>query len=314
MKPNILPCTTPIVFIVFNRPEHTRRIFHRIAKVRPARLLIVADGPRVGRPDEPEICEQVRSIATQVDWPCMVQTNFATTNMGCRNRIVSGLTWAFQQVERAIILEDDTLPDPSFFPFCDEMLDRYEDDRRISMIGGFNVLPGHLDTDDSYYYSHLSHVWGWATWRWSWARYDEHLTHWPALKSSGVMRNLFNQPQQYRFWARIFDQMHAGTGPNTWDYQWAYSNLVHNALSVIPRTNLVENIGFGPDATHTTGQEHSSSFQAKPLSFPLRHPLAMIPRHDLDELDNKISGNSIRSLPQRAIRKLGKSFGKSAKT
>jgi hypothetical protein len=310
MKSDIPVFNTPIIFIIFNRPEHTRRVFRRIADIRPTRLLLIADGPRVGRPDEPEICEQVRSIATQVDWPCEVQTNFAATNMGCRGRIVSGLTWAFQQVERAIILEDDTLPDLSFFSFCEEMLTRYEDDRRISMIGGFNILQDNPHTHDSYYYSHLSHVWGWATWRWSWARYDEHLTHWPSIKSTGVLRNCFSQPGQYRFWARVFDQMHAGTGPNTWDYQWVYSNLVHNALSVIPRINLVENIGFGPEATHTALHEPASSVQATPLSSPLRHPLAMIPRRDLDLLDDKISGNLIPSFPRRAIRKLGKPFRK----
>ena len=306
MKLDFLPCKTPIAFMVFNRPEHTLRAFRRIAEVKPTHLLVIADGARADRPGESELCEQVRAIATQVDWACTLQTNFADTNMGCRKRIVSGLNWVFEQVEQAIILEDDVLPDLSFFLFCQQMLARHAEDRRISMIGGFSPEQDRLSTSDSYYYSHLSHIWGWATWRWSWARYDEHLTHWPEIKAAGLLRNVFKQPYQYQFWTHIFDQMHSGTGPNTWDYQWVYSNLVNNALSVIPHINLVENIGFGPSATHTTQLEHAPLYKGGSLTFPLHHPVGVVPRLDLDELDDKLSGNKIPSIPKRALRKAGR--------
>jgi hypothetical protein len=306
MKPDFLPCKTPIVFMVFNRPELTRRVFRRIAEVKPLHLLVIADGPRSDRPGESELCEQVRAILTQVDWPCTVQTNFSPTNLGCRNRIITGLNWAFEQVEQAIILEDDILPDLSFFPFCEEMLARYADDHRISMIGGFNALEEALDTKDSYYYSHLSHIWGWATWRRSWARYDEHLTHWSEIKAADLLRNVFPQPDRIRFWTRIFDQMHNGTGPNTWDFQWVYSNLINNALSVTPRINLVENIGFGPDATHTVDAAHAPSSKKGALAFPLHHPVAILPRLDLDYRDDKLSGHIIPGVYRRVVRKVGK--------
>ena len=145
--------------------------------------------------------------------------------MGCRNRVVSGLTWAFEHAEQAIILEDDVLPDLSFFRFCEEMLDHFSNDDRISMITGCNFVQDSTKMEDSYFYSRLTHVWGWATWRRSWIRYDEHLTQWPAIKASGLLQTLFEQPAQYQFWVRIFDQMYLGTGPDTWDYQWVLYQL-----------------------------------------------------------------------------------------
>jgi hypothetical protein len=299
----IARCNVPIVFIVFNRPDHTRAVFQRIAAVRPPRLLLIADGPRNTRPAEGESCFQVRQIVKEVDWPCEVSTNFAEENLGCRKRIVTGLNWAFSQVEEAIILEDDIAPDPSFFRFCEEMLIRYRGDSTISMITGFNIVEDHSPQDWSYFYSKLTHIWGWATWRNSWQRYDEHLRDWPAIKAAGLMRQYFRLPEQQRFWTWIFDQMHAGRGPDTWDYQWFYTNLIHNALSITPRVNLIENIGFGPEATHTTDIDAAPGLKAGTLTFPLIHPPAVTDILELDELDGKRSGSFIPSLHQRALRK-----------
>jgi hypothetical protein len=310
MSFEISPCQTPIVFIIFNRPELTRRVFSRIAQVKPTRLLIVADGARADRPGETEISERVRAIALAVDWPCKVQTNFASSNMGCRSRLVSGLTWAFEQVEQAIILEDDVLPDLSFFPFCEEMLARFSDDDRISMITGFNIVQDSTKTGDSYFYSRMTHIWGWATWRRSWARYDEHLAQWPAIRASGLLQSLFKEPAQYRFWARIFDQMHQGTGPDTWDYQWVYTNLINHALSVVPRVNLIANIGFGPEATHTTKVEDTPTLAVGSLTFPLRHPPAIIPWSKLDELEGRLSGTTIPNIARRIFSKIGRILGR----
>ena len=301
-------CETPIVVVIFNRPKHTEVVFRRIAQVRPGRLLIVADGPRADKSGEVKLCERVRQIATQVDWPCKVLTNFADANMGCRKRVITGLNWAFEQVEEAIILEDDILPDVSFFRFCDEMLARFRNDSRISMITGFNITDDRLDRPWSYFYSRLTHIWGWATWRRSWVRYDEHLSGWPAIKATGLMRELFERPEQCRFWTDVFDVMHKGTGPDTWDYQWAYTNLINHVLSITPRTNLIENIGFGPEATHTRRAEEVPSVQAGSLPFPLIHPPAMVPLRKIDELDSKLSGHWVPGLLKRAIRKLKRSL------
>lgn len=310
MKFEAQECKTPIVFIIFNRPENTRLVFQRIAQVRPSRLLIIADGPRADRSDEAAICQRVRDIAMQVNWPCDVMTNFSETNLGCRERIITGLNWAFEHVEEAIILEDDILPDPSFFKFCDEMLARFRDDSRISMISGFNIVGEHPHPQWSYFYSQLSHIWGWATWRRSWAMYDEHLRDWPLIRAAGLMKELFPHPAHCEFWTRIFDQMHNGTGPNTWDYQWAYTNLVQRRLSVTPGVNLVENIGFGPNATHTHRVEDAPAVTAGTLVFPLIHPPAMIPLHEIDELDGKLSRSYVPGLPERAAHKLKRIFAK----
>ena len=294
---------TPVVFIVFNRPSLTRRVFSRIAQARPSRLLVIADGPRRDRPGESEKCEEARLIATSVDWPCQVEVEFSSENMGCRDRIVRGLNWAFERVEEAIILEDDVLPDPSFFPFCEQMLGRYRGDARVSMIAGFNIVQEHLKTDYSYFFSQLTHIWGWATWRQSWARYDQHLNDWPEIKSSGLLREIFDRPGVVAYWTKIFDSMHDGSGLNTWDYQWMYTNLMHNALSVVPHVNLVENLGFGPDATHTITASDVCKLTAQSIKFPLLHPPSLVPLRQMDRVDAKLSGSCIPTLPERAVRR-----------
>jgi hypothetical protein len=283
------PFTTPIIFIVFNRPSQTRTVFEAIARQRPARLLIIADGPRSSKPGEAENCLQVRDIVSHIDWPCEVSTNIASSNLGCKNRIISGLNWAFSLVEEAIILEDDCLPDPSFFPFCQELLCRYRDDNRVSMIAGTNFAWRATHPEPSYFFSQATHIWGWATWRRAWSRYDEHLSQWPAIRASGLLEEAFGEPRVVRYWTKIFDQMHTGTGPNTWDYQWAYTNLVEHSIIAVPHTNLITNIGFGVDATHTVDNDPDMVLRSAPIEFPLVHPPAMIPMRSLDRLDQKLA-------------------------
>ena len=239
---------TPVILIVFNRPELTGKVFSRVAAARPERLLIVADGPRAGRVGERERCAEVRAIVSAVDWPCRVETNFADANLGCRRRVISGLDWAFEQVEEAIILEDDILPDASFFPFCETMLERYRDDDRVAMVSGFNIgadtVESTLKPVESYYFSALTHIWGWATWRRAWRHYDEHMTAWPEVRRVGGIDTVFSERSARRYWTPILDGMYRGTGPNTWDYQWMFANIAGGRLSVTPAVNLVENIGL----------------------------------------------------------------------
>lgn len=293
---------TAVVFLVFNRPKKTRIVFDAIAKVRPTQLLVVADGPRRDRAGEGDLCREVREIVEKVDWPCKVRTNFAAENLGCQERVISGLDWAFSLVEEAIILEDDCVPDPTFFPFCEQLLARYQGDSRVAMISGNNFVAQYVEDDASYYFSRMAHIWGWATWRSAWQRYDRHLEHWPEIKKANLLREIFDSPRIVSHWIDIFDRMYSGTGPNTWDYQWAYTLLVNNALSVTPRNNLVENIGFGADATHTTAIDPAVSISARSLEFPLKHPVAMVPSRTLDRRDQKLSLHP--RLPARAIRKL----------
>ncbi len=295
---------TPIVLIVFNRPEQTERTFRRIAEVKPSHLLIIADGPRHHKAGEDELCAQVRRIVTAVDWPCEVKTNFSTENLGCRRRLISGLNWVFQQVEEAIILEDDILPDASFFIFCEQMLERFRLDLRIGMIAGFNIVQDHMQVEESYFFSHLTHIWGWATWRHSWSRYDEHLTEWPAIRSSGIMREFFPDNTHRQYWTKMFDQMYEGTGPNTWDVQWFYTNMKDYVLSVVPAVNLIENTGFGPNATHTLHLADAPPMRVGRIDFPLKHPPTFIPLRAMDALDQNLSRCEIPSLFRRVCNKL----------
>ena len=267
---------TPIALIVFNRPDTTRRVFSAIAQSRPQHLLVIADGPRKDRPEEERLCADVRQIVSNVDWPCKLETNFASENMGCRSRVVSGLNWVFSQVEQAIILEDDCLPDQSFFPYCTELLERYRDNTDIGMIAGFNY-EGRVRHPGSYYFSPLVPIWGWATWSRCWQKYDEHMQQWPDAKQSGLLQKLFPDKSVVAYWELMFDKMYNGTGPNTWDYQWVFSCWNQNWLNVIPTTNMIQNIGFGEGATHTTNYDPIAAIAAQASPFPLQHPDVIAP-------------------------------------
>jgi hypothetical protein len=272
---------TPVALFVFKRPDTTRQVFDSISKVRPTKLFLVADGPR-DRKDEIEACRQVREIVTRVNWSCEVFTDFAESNLGCQERIISGLNWVFSLVEEAIILEDDCLPNLSFFPFCQELLERYRGDCRVASISGTNLVAKYLKTEDSYFFSQLGGNWGWATWRSEWKKYDRYLEDWPKLKRAKMLNEIFDQPKTIAYWTKIFDMMYANNGPDTWDYQWLYTHLKNNALAIVPGDNLVTNIGFGLGATHTDAADVRLSVLASEMPFPLRHPFSFVPMRSLD--------------------------------
>lgn len=262
---------TPVALIIFNRPDTTERVFLEIAKARPPKLLVVADGPRVDRPGEIEKCNASRAIIDRIDWPCEVLTNYSEINLGCKNRVSSGIDWVFSQVEEAIILEDDCLPEASFFQFCEEMLERYRYDERIGMISGTNFLDNKIAIDDSYYFSKYMTIWGWATWRRAWKNYDVTIECWPKLKDDRFLGSRINSKDERSYWYRAFDRVHSGA-IDTWDYQWVLCNWIQSRLSVVPSVNLISNIGFRPDATHTSGSSIYSEMKANQLRFPLLHP------------------------------------------
>jgi hypothetical protein len=295
---------TPVALFVFNRPDTTRRVFDAIANVRPAKLLLIGDGPRAAKLDEAEICRQVRDIVCQVDWPCEVFTNFAADNLGCRERVISGLNWVFSLVEEAIILEDDCLPEASFFPFCQALLDRYRGDDRVAYISGCNLVERYLKTNASYFFSRIGGIWGWATWRSEWQHYDRHLSHWPELKSEKVLSEIFDEPRAVAYWTRIFDAMYENRGPNTWDYQWLYTCLKNNSVVAVSCVNLVTNIGFGQNATHTTTEDARFMLPATPMEFPLRHPSSFVPLRSMDRrrVQDMLSAPLFHRLSRRSRR------------
>jgi hypothetical protein len=266
---------TPVAFLIFNRPEVTSRVFEEIRKAEPPLLLVVADGPRPGHPTDRECCAAARAIIDQVDWSCDVRKNYSDVNLGCRRRVSSGVTWVFQEVEEAILLEDDCLPHPSFFRFCEELLERYRKDDRVGHIGGVNFQEGRKRTDDSYYFSRYNHVWGWASWRRAWEGYDPDLRLWPQIRGGRWLLDLLGGERQVAYWWNTFESVYKKK-VDTWDYQWTFHCWVQNRLSVVPSVNLVSNIGFDATATHTKGLNPSAELTMEPMTFPLAHPPYMV--------------------------------------
>lgn len=246
------PLRTPVAFLVFNRPELTARVLERIRAARPRQLFVVADGPRADRPGDAAKVTAVRDLLERgVDWPCTVHRDYADQNLGCAHRVASGISRVFEQVEEAVILEDDCLPDPSFFPFCDTLLSRYRDDERVMHIGGTNLAAPRMRPPASgYWFSRHAWVWGWATWRRAWRHYDFAMSSWndrqPALRAS------FASAWERRYWLPTLDRARQDLQKaNTWDYSWHYTCRSLGGVAILPARNLIENLGFGVDHTHT---------------------------------------------------------------
>ena len=264
--------TAPVAFFIFNRPDTTRRVFQAIRNAKPKKLLIIADGPRADHPDDAEKCAATRAIVEQIDWDCEVIKNYSEVNLGCKIRMSQGMDWVFNMVEEAIILEHDTLPHPTFFRYCQEMLNQYRQDEQIMMISGCNFQFGR-PFPHSYYFSHYVHCWGWATWKRAWQHYDVKMTRWPAVRDHTWLTALLgNNPSGAQYWQRVFDLTYLGY-VDTWDYQWVFACWLQNGFTILPSVNVVSNIGFGKDATHT-GQVTSkaANIPLKAINFPLDHP------------------------------------------
>ncbi len=296
----------PVALIIFNRPDTTARVFKEIAKARPPKLLVVADGPRANRASEAAKCEQTRAIIKQVDWPCEVITNFAEANMGCKMRVSSGIDWIFEMVEEAIILEDDCLPEPSFFRFCEEMLILYRDDERVSMVSGGNVQFGRKRGQASYYFSRYTHIWGWASWRRAWQHYDRDMHLWPRLRDEGWLQATFKNKGEQTYWRNSFEAVHNGN-LDTWDCSWTFACLLKGTLQVAPNVNLISNIGFGPEATHTQVVGAHANMPTESMRFPLVHPIAVVQDPEADKF---VSEDQIApSFSKRQWRKIKRYLG-----
>ena len=279
--------TTPVAFIIFNRPDTTEMVFAEISRARPPKLLVVGDGPRVNRSGEAEKVAAARAIIDRVDWDCEVLTNFSEVNLGCKRRVSSGIDWVFEQVEEAIILEDDCLPEPSFFRFCQELLERYRYDQRIGMISGDNFQFGNRRNDDSYYFSKYVHIWGWATWRDRWAAsYDVTMAKWPRVRDEAWLSDIVGNTREAAYWRKIFERVHRGE-IDTWDYQWVFANWVEGRMTILPAVNMITNMGFDGNATHTTGDSELANLARCAVSFPLKHPPGVFRNMQADMFSEK---------------------------
>lgn len=268
--------TSPVVFVVFNRPDCTTRSLAGIRAVRPRRLYVVADGPRPSQPADMALCQEVRALVEKgIDWPCEVIRDYAEVNLGCARRLSSGLNRVFVHEQQAIILEDDCVPEPTFFRYCEELLAYYRDNQRIFVVSGTNQQYREFDCPHSYFFSRYNHCWGWATWARAWRHFDFEMKAWPDFWRSGRLDQFFQNRRLASKWKTIFDDVAAGR-VDSWGYRWVFACWLNDALSVLPRRALIKNIGFDARATHTRKMRRElKELITVPMEFPLRHPLAV---------------------------------------
>lgn len=272
---------SPVLFLIFNRPENTKKVFQSIREAKPTRLFIAADGPRKDKIGEQNLCNETRKIVEAVDWECIVKTLYRNENLGCKYAVSQSITWFFDNVSEGIILEDDCLPSNDFFRFCDQLLEKYREDTRIRFIGGSNFQKDNSPKRDSYYFSNLSHVWGWAGWKRAWNDYDVELEKYKNVDFRSVFYNLFGNKLLVDDWTDIVAKL-LNNEIDTWDYQLSIINILNNGLSIIPHHNLISNIGFGTDATHTINSNGFENLHHQPLDEKIIDPLIMFPSKQLD--------------------------------
>jgi hypothetical protein len=263
---------TPVLFLIFNRPAETARVFVAIREQRPSRLFVAADGARPDRADERALVRESRTIATKVDWPCDVKILFRDTNLGCGLAVSGAISWFFEQVEEGIILEDDCLPHADFFPYCETLLARYRHELRVATIAGTHFLPSSLHYEHSHYASKYFQMWGWATWRRTWQNYDFDLSALSHEGFSDLLQATHPIAVERGYWTEIYKALKTGA-IDTWDFQVFFSSWRTGSNHVMPGRNLVSNIGYGTNATHTN---FASS-------------MAEIPTHSLKVGDESIS-------------------------
>lgn len=309
LSPTIYQTKSPVLFTIFNRPDVTFKVFEHIKLAKPPRLYIAADGPRADREDDAQLCGQAREILDMVNWKCEVKTLFNENNIGCRRSMAAAVTWFFSNEEEGIILEDDCLPANSFFRFCDEMLERYRNDSRIRHITGSNLQEGRKWGNASYYFSNMTHVWGWASWKRVWDEYQDL----PLFDESEVREklvNIFSEPLLVESWYDIFTRYRQNQ-INSWGYQLDFVNFFNNGLTIIPNVNLISNIGFRGDATHTIDNE--SIYANLPIEEleEIKHPVFILPEKNADAIVlNRDFNINARKRKQNAIHRRIKNWFK----
>ena len=288
---------TPILFLLFNRPDTTQVVFDQIKKQKPKQLFFAADGPRQSVTGEKEKCEEARDIIRQVDWDCEVKTLFRNQNLGCGPAVSAAITWFFQQVEEGIILEDDCFPDASFFPYCQELLIKYRHVNQVKLIGGNNFQNGIKRGKGSYYFSHYPEIWGWGSWRRAWEEYDFDMHDLEETLSAGALKDKFKTNAERNYWYKKFRQTKEGK-INTWDYQFVYAILKANGMAITPQVNLVKNIGINNQPTHYSLADSQKNLQTYSLAFPLIHPQVAV-----DQTADRYTFSQIYSRsPKRLLR------------
>lgn len=260
---------TPVALVVFNRLDCAMELLDAVRKAAPEKLYIIADGPRDGKEGEAQKVAEVRQyIENHVDWKCDVKYNYAEKNMGSKYRIYSGINWVFEQEEKAIILEDDCIPSLDFFRYCQELLELYQNEESVWMISGKNVIR-RQDSTEQYFFARFSETWGWATWKRAWSQIDIEMDSWPEARKTGALRYAYDF-FSYRCYLREADYQ-VKAKRDAWDIPWRYSIFLHHGVGIVPRENMIANIGCGrEDASNTTEAVDDDFSYGKPIVFPLK--------------------------------------------
>ena len=262
----MIQLSTPVMFVIFNRLDVTKQVFEEIRKAKPEKLYIVSDSWREDKPNEKQKVLEVRKyVEDNIDWNCDIKKDYASHNLGCRKRVSTGITWVLSQEETVIVLEDDIVPTEDFFRYCQELLSLYKDDEKVMMISGVNPIEGVIKCP--YTFSSFAGIWGWATWRRAWKYYDDSMSDWPQIRKKGIIKNIIPFPS-YLTLRSYYDYVYRKT-MDSWAYAWHYAMSKEQGMGIIPKENLVKNIGFdSDDATHTTGKAEFEFIRGK-CNFPL---------------------------------------------
>lgn len=270
MEKNKIPFSTPVLFVIFNRPDTTARVFESIRKIKPPKLFVASDGARKDREGEDNLCEETRKVTEKIDWPCEVYRKSSEVNLGSKINMSNAITWFFERVEEGIILEDDCLPNESFYFFCQELLAKYRNVDKVKMISGNNFQYGKKHGETSYYFSLLPSIWGWATWRRAWREYDIDMKTYPTFKQEGRIKTMLRDNNMQKFMMGLFEKVYKNE-MNTWAARFIYAIYDKGGVAILPSVNLVSNIGFGTDATNTKTDSILSNMKTESLEN-LTHP------------------------------------------
>jgi hypothetical protein len=306
----IPPCelNTPVLFLIFKKPDTTKKVFEQIRKAKPKRLFVAANGPRPDKEEEVEKCQKAREIVNFVDWDCELKTLFRNNYLSCKISISSAIDWFFENVEEGIILEDDCLPSQSFFWFCQELLNYYRNDIRIMHIAGTNFEFNRKRGEGTYYFSKYCYIWGWATWKRAWKYFDVNMTNFEKFKTENQINNIFKIKQQQKYWMKIFQLVRDGK-IDTWDYIWVFTCFINGGLCIMPNKNMVSNIGFGKESLHTKDENSIFSKMKVEEITEIIHPEFVLADQEADFLTSKLFFDNV-NIFVRAKNKASRLIGK----
>lgn len=285
---------TALLIIIFNRPDLTAQLYSQLEIQKPAKLYIVSDGAR--NDNERIIIDESRAIFERISWNCNVKKNYSDVNMGLRKRIVSAIDWAFDEEEQLIILEDDCIPHPEFFPFCEAMLDKFKNNKEILTINGCNLNPAlTYENRESYFFSRYANSWGWATWRRAWFLFDRDLSGLKKPEINTLLKSHLTSPLRATiYWRYKLNEVETNR-LNSWAYRWMFTLFVNKALAVVPKTNLIRNVGVDARSTNTRGYLHYINLPTSDMNISeVVEPEILEPNYIYDSwVENSIYSKSL---------------------